>query len=204
MGSLKQGSSMTTEVPAKDAAGTGGETKAPQPPAQQPAPPPPPPPAAKEAYGPVPAPAGYSIPEKVLYRASFEDGAGGWSNVEVVPGGLGESTRCARLIPGKRAERWGVKTKMSSRTVFRFACFIPQEGGAESFQLMCWDETAKDNFRVQYNNLERGKWLVFTARLNDWFAWNRDDKPDGHEFNSISVSPASGTVVFDDIVIYEE
>jgi hypothetical protein len=162
-----------------------------------------------EPFGPVPAPEGYAFPEKCIYRASFEDGADKWSNVEIVPGGLGESKRCARVIPGRggdgtRAERWGLTTTMSSHMALRVACFIPATGGASSFYIMCWDKTANDNFRVQFKALERGKWHVLTARLNDWFSWSTKAKPDGHEFNSVSVVTQGGTVIFDDLVFYEE
>jgi len=151
-----------------------------------------------------PAPPGYSMPARPIYRADFEKGAGGWTPVKIVPGGLGDSRQCARA-PGEKAQHWDINFTITPRTVVRLACYIPTEGGAESFHLLSWCNADKDNYRVAFRGLEKAKWHVLYARAGDWFRWSDKKKPLGQKMKSLSVSPsAKGHVIFDDVVIYEE
>ena len=151
-----------------------------------------------------PAPPGYAMPAKPIYMADFEKGAGGWTPVKIVPGGLGDSRQCARA-PGEKAQHWDVNFTITPRTVVRLACYIPAEGGAESFHLLSWCNADRDNYRVAFGGLEKAKWHVVHVRANDWFRWSDKKKPLGQKMRSLTVSPlAGGHVIFDDVVIYEE
>jgi len=179
----------------------------PSPPLPPPPPPPPPSTTAGESYH-GPAPVGHAMPAnaKVIYKEDFENGRGGWERgARIVDGGPGGSKKCA-VTDGKTVSKWMSLYTFTAKTRIRFACYIPAEGGARSFQLMCWDTTAKDNVRVAYRRLERGKWHVFDVGPQDFFRWNTREKPEGHQMKSVGFFPDgnSGKVVFDDVTIYEE
>jgi len=160
---------------------------------------------AASEFGPSPAPPGYAMPKRALYRMDFEAGAGAWQHVEIVPGGLGSSTRCARLGQAESAEHWGANVTMTERSVLRFACYIPAKGGPEQLGVFAWSEKSKGNYAAYFPGLAPGRWHVLEVRMKDWAKGSNREKPVGHLFKSIVISPGKGkTVVFDDVVIYEE
>jgi len=160
---------------------------------------------AASEFGPTPAPAGYAMPKRALYRMDFEAGAGAWEHVEIVPGGLGSSTRCAKVAQAESAQHWGANVVMTERSVLRFACYIPAKDGPEQLGVFAWSEKSKGNYAAYFPGLAPGRWHVLEARMKDWAKGSNKEEPIGHLFKSLVISPGKGkTVVFDDVVIYEE
>jgi len=159
---------------------------------------------APKSYGPVPAPAGYSVPANAVLKYDFESGDSmGWSSVEVVKGGLGASKFCLRTADDG-TERYGKIFRMTSRTVVQLACYLPPERPNGRFTVKAWDKTAEQNMFKYLRGLEKGKWQVIKIRMQDWTCTNAN-KTEGHDFNALKIWAGKETpVVFDDVVVYEE
>ena len=72
-------------------------------------------------------------------------------------------------------------------------------------EIMCWDETGKDNVRmIIADKLKPGAWVLLKCPLRDFFYWEKKPGPVGHSLRSISLYTNNGGMIVDDIAVYEE